>query len=107
MSWNARAECSTPALPRIDARFEAHVKGTGAIFTRLNRPVRILSKATMATKGEALRAEYAFKQVSRADKLRWCATGLERFVATTDELEKRTIAATQLSHKLPRQPGTK
>lgn len=65
----------------VDARFEAHVNGTGAIFTRLNRPVRILGKATTATKGEALRAEYAFKQVSRADKLQWCATGLERFVA--------------------------
>ncbi len=65
----------------VDARFEAHVNGTGAIFTRLNRPVRILGKATMATKGAALRAEYAFKQASRADKLQWCAAGLERFVA--------------------------
>ena len=65
----------------VDARFEAHVNGTGAIFTRLNRPVRILGKATMATKGAALRAEYAFKQASRADKLQWCATGLERFIA--------------------------
>lgn len=65
----------------VDARFEAHVNGTGAIFTRLNRPVRILGKATMATKGDALRAEYAFKQASRADKLQWCATGLQSFVA--------------------------
>jgi putative endonuclease len=65
----------------VDARFEAHVNGTGAIFTRLNRPVRILGKATMATKGAALRAEHAFKQASRADKLQWCATGLQSFVA--------------------------
>lgn len=64
----------------VDARFEAHLNGTGAIFTRLNRPVRILAKATLATRGEALRAEYAFKQVSRIDKLQWCATGLESFV---------------------------
>jgi predicted GIY-YIG superfamily endonuclease len=35
----------------------------------------------MATRGAALRAEYAFKQASRADKLQWCATGLERFIA--------------------------
>jgi hypothetical protein len=55
-------------------------RGAGALFTRLNRPVRILSKAIRATKGEALRVEYAFKQVSRADKLQWCATALERFV---------------------------
>jgi putative endonuclease len=64
----------------VEARFQAHVKGTGAMFTRLNRPVRILGKVTLATRGEALRAEYAFKQLSRADKLRWSAGGLERFV---------------------------
>lgn len=64
----------------VDARFQAHAKGTGAKFTRVNRPLRILAKALVATRGEALRAEYAFKQLSRADKLRWCAAGLERFV---------------------------
>jgi putative endonuclease len=67
----------------VDARFEAHVKGMGAMFTRLNRPVRIVGKAAMTTKGEALRVEYALKQVSRADKLRWCARGLESFVLLT------------------------
>ena len=55
----------------VRARFEAHVKGMGARFTRANRPVRILGKALLASKGEALRAEYAFKQLSRAEKLRW------------------------------------
>ena len=64
----------------VDARFEAHVKGLGAMFTRLNRPLRILGKAAIATKGAALRVEYALKQVSRADKLLWCAKGLESFV---------------------------
>lgn len=64
----------------VDARFQAHAKGTGAKFTRVNRPLRIVAKAPAATRGEALRAEYAFKQLSRAEKLRWCATGLERFV---------------------------
>lgn len=67
----------------VEARFEAHVKGKGAIFTRLNRPVRILGRATLATKGEALRAEHAFKQLARADKLQWCARGLEAFLART------------------------
>ena len=65
----------------VDARFAAHLNRSGAIFTRLNRPIRILGKVTMPTKGAALRAEYAFKQASRADKLQWCATGLESFVA--------------------------
>ena len=65
----------------VDARFAAHLNGTGAIFTRLNPPLRILARLTMPTKSAALRAEYAFKQASRADKLQWCATGLQSFVA--------------------------
>ena len=64
----------------VATRFEAHAKGMGARFMRLKRPVRIVAMALMETKGEALRAEYAFKQLSRAEKLRWCAMGLERFV---------------------------
>lgn len=64
----------------VDARFAAHLRGTGAKFTRLNPPLRILARALMPTRGAALRAEYAFKQASRAAKLRWCATGLEGFI---------------------------
>jgi putative endonuclease len=71
----------TGIAKEVDARFDAHVKGTGAMFTRLNRPVRILSKAPLKSRSAALRAEYALKQVSRTDKLRWCAAGLESFIA--------------------------
>ena len=66
----------------VDARFEAHSRGAGAMFTRLNPPVRILGRARVATQGQALRAEYALKKLSRAGKLRWCAEGLERFIET-------------------------
>ena len=64
----------------VEARFEAHSNGTGAKFTRANRPVGILAKARLRTKGNALRAEYALKQLSRTAKLRWCAVGLSAFV---------------------------
>ena len=64
----------------VDARFQAHINRTGAMFTRLNRPVRILGRTSLATKGEALRAEHALKQLARADKLRWCAAGLDAFI---------------------------
>jgi putative endonuclease len=70
----------TGIAKNVDARFEAHINGTGAMFTRLNRPVRILGKASLATKAEALRVEYALKQLARADKLRWCAEGLDAFI---------------------------
>jgi putative endonuclease len=70
----------TGIAKNVDARFEAHINGTGAMFTRLNRPVRIVGKASLPTKGEALRAEHALKQLARADKLRWCAEGLGAFI---------------------------
>ena len=66
----------------VDARFTAHVGGKGAKFTRANRPVAIVGKALLRSKGNALRAEYAFKQLPRADKLRWCSLGLAAFVRT-------------------------
>ncbi len=83
--WLYLLECETGLLyigiaKDVDGRFEAHVKGTGAMFTRLNRPVRILGKAALTTKSDALRAEYALKQLSRQEKLEWCARGLESFV---------------------------
>lgn len=56
----------------VEARFAKHVAGSGAMFTRLNRPVRILARLALPTRGDALRAEYALKQLSREAKLRWC-----------------------------------
>jgi putative endonuclease len=83
--WLYLLECETGLLyigiaKDVAGRFEAHRNGTGAMFTRLNRPTRILGKAALPTKGEALRAEYALKQLSRREKLAWCAAGLDSFV---------------------------
>jgi len=55
----------------VDARFAAHCKGTGARFTRANPPLRVLGRMPIPTRGEAMRVEYAFKQLSRVDKLQW------------------------------------
>ena len=82
--WLYLLECDTGLLyigiaRDVQGRFEAHRNGTGAMFTRLNRPVRILGQAALATRSEALRAEYALKQLSRREKLDWCARGLESF----------------------------
>jgi putative endonuclease len=83
--WLYVLECRSGVLytgiaKDVDARFKAHLDGSGAMFTRLNRPVAILGKTRLATKGKALRAEYALKQLPRAAKLRWCAAGLDAFV---------------------------
>ena len=64
----------------VDTRFEAHRRGDGAMFTRLNRPVRVVGRVMLATKGQALRAEFALKKLSRNAKLQWCTRGLDAFV---------------------------
>ena len=83
--WLYVLECQSGVLytgiaKDVKARFAAHLNGKGARFTRANRPVAILAKASLPTRGQALRAEYALKQLPRADKLRLCAAGLRAFV---------------------------
>jgi putative endonuclease len=83
--WLYVLECHSGVLytgiaKDVKARFAAHCNGKGAKFTRLNRPVAILGKASLATKGKALSAEYALKQLPRAAKLRWCTAGLGAFI---------------------------
>ena len=64
----------------VEARFDAHLKGKGAKFTRLNPPLRIVARISVPTRSEALRAEYALKQLSRAEKLARCENGLAALV---------------------------
>jgi putative endonuclease len=55
----------------VRARFKLHSDGKGAKFTRANRPLSILGAQRFDTKSEALKAEYALKQLERPEKLRW------------------------------------
>lgn len=54
-----------------EARLRLHMTGKGAKFTRANPPVKILGAQPFTDRGAALRAEYALKQCSKADKLCW------------------------------------
>jgi putative endonuclease len=96
--WLYVLECHSGVLytgiaKDVKARFAAHLSGKGAKFTRANRPVAILAKASLPTRGQALRAEYALKQLKRADKLRWCAAGLRAFVAKAASPGSRTAGS--------------
>jgi putative endonuclease len=55
----------------VYARFQVHVSGKGARFTRANRPLKILGARSFATKSAALKAEAALKRLERRDKLLW------------------------------------
>ena len=52
----------------VEQRFYRHVFGSGARYTRSHPPVKVIAAAPFASKGEALKAEYALKQLARADK---------------------------------------
>ena len=57
----------------VDARLEVHRSGKGAIYTRLNAPIRVVARERHESRSAALRAEYALKQLSKARKLAWVA----------------------------------
>ncbi len=53
----------------VEQRFFDHVFGRGARYTRAYPPVKILAATLHGSKGEALKAEYALKQLARSEKL--------------------------------------
>jgi predicted GIY-YIG superfamily endonuclease len=62
----------------VDARFAVHIAGKGAFYTRLNVPLRILARESHPSRGAALRAEYALKQLPKKQKLQWVTAIADR-----------------------------
>lgn len=52
-------------------RFITHSKGRGAVYTRINKPLRVLACREYPNKSIAAKAEYQLKQCDREIKLRW------------------------------------
>jgi putative endonuclease len=57
----------------VDARFLLHRSGKGAKFTRANPPRRILGAQSFPSRSEALKAEYALKQLKPTAKRTWAS----------------------------------
>jgi predicted GIY-YIG superfamily endonuclease len=53
----------------LDKRLSMHNSGKGAKYTRSRIPVKMLAWWPHRTKGEALREEYSFKQLSKKEKI--------------------------------------
>ena len=58
----------------LGARFTKHCNGKGAMFTRLNPPLRMLAATTFENRSAASKAEYELKQLSAARKRQVAAT---------------------------------
>lgn len=74
MSWYVYvARCADGTLycgiaRDVEARIAAHDAGKGARYTRGRGPLAVLLTRRCRTKGNALRIEYAIKQLSKAQK---------------------------------------
>ena len=52
----------------LEKRLQDHNAGKGAKYTKARRPVLLAHYETFTTKEEAMRREYAIKQMTRAEK---------------------------------------
>jgi len=59
--------------PDPEARFQLHLRGTGAKYTRANPPLRILAAQVYADRSAASVAEHALKKMRPAAKLLWAS----------------------------------
>jgi putative endonuclease len=55
----------------LQRRVRFHNEGKGAKYTRGRGPVKLIFSKSYSTKSEALKAEYAFKQLDRKKKLQY------------------------------------
>ncbi|MEI2796904.1 GIY-YIG nuclease family protein [Pseudoxanthomonas sp. F11] len=53
----------------LEARYAAHLAGTGAKYTRANPPVRVVASRAYPDRSAASRAEAQLKRLPRAKKL--------------------------------------
>ena len=53
----------------LEKRFQAHIEGKGAKYTKANKPIRIVFQKEFNTKSEALKEDYRIKKLSRKEKL--------------------------------------
>lgn len=86
----------TGVTPDVVARMNKHRDGTGAMFTRLNRPTELLAVRELPTKVEAMRLEHQVKRLPRAHKeilaSRWRQEhSLDQFAQELPSLVKNVV----------------
>ena len=53
----------------LEARFQAHMEGSGAKYTRANPPLRVIAHKDYADRSEASKAESFLKSLPRHKKI--------------------------------------
>ncbi len=52
----------------VEKRYKAHLDGSGAKYTRANKPTKLLWFKAFNTKSEAMKEEHRIKKLSRTEK---------------------------------------
>ena len=73
MNYTYMLKCSDGTLYTgwtndLEKRVEAHNSGKGAKYTKARRPVELASYEEFETKEQAMKREYAIKQLGRKEK---------------------------------------
>ena len=58
----------------VEKRFQAHIDGKGAKYTRANKPIKIVYQKEFETKSEAMKEEARLKKMKRQEKLDFLAS---------------------------------
>ena len=53
----------------VEKRFQAHLEGKGAKYTRSHKPIKIVYQKEFETKSDAMKEERRIKKLSRFEKL--------------------------------------
>ena len=77
-AYTYMVECSDGSLytgwtNQLEKRMRSHNQGKGAKYTKSRLPVRLVYYEVFDRKQEAMKREYALKQLTRKDKLRLIA----------------------------------
>lgn len=54
----------------VEKRFQAHLEGKGAKYTRAHKPIKVVYQKEFPTKSEAMKEEARIKSLSRYEKLK-------------------------------------
>jgi len=60
----------------VERRYEEHVSGKGARYTRSHKPLRLLGCRPCGSRSDALKAELALKKLPKARKLAALLSGV-------------------------------
>ena len=97
----------TGVSPDVEARFEKHRKGRGALFTRLNGVLCVLGKVWYESRSKAQSVEHQLKRLHTPEKLQWLEKMKDNDESSESVSQTIAKAASELERRPDKQPRKK